>query len=147
MVAATPSRIEQDDTLRHLFGALAATGFDPPGIVQLRAVHQKYPMGSRDRLVAAEPFVKALLTYMDKGLNGIAVNAAAAIMQRMGKSTSRLTEIQSTIQEAKNAMAKPVFAAKVYNRMPLIASRYAPGRSLNIMFDPDFLTLIREAGA
>jgi hypothetical protein len=147
MVAATPARIEQDDTVRHLFGALAATGFDPPGMADLRAIHQRYAMGSRDRLVAAEPAVKALLTYMDKGLNGMAVTAAAAILQRMGRPTNRLQEVRTTIQEAKRAMSQPSFASKVYNRMPLIAARYAPGRSLNIVFDPDFLALIREAGA
>ncbi len=131
------------ERLRPMLNVVAAAGFDPPGLAELRHVHLKYPMGSRERMVAAEPHVRLLMAYFDKNLNGMVVNTAGVFLKTMGKDTRPLQNLREHMASIRASMAQPAYAARIYNRLPAIVAKYPPGQSLSMLGDPDFYAMVK----
>lgn len=131
------------ERLRPMLSVVAAAGFDPPGLAELRHVHYKYRIGTRERMVAAEPHVKLLMAYFDKNLNGMVVNTASAFLKTMGKDTRPLQNLREYMTSVRNSMSQPAYAARIYNRLPAIVAKYPPGQSLAMLGDPDFFDMVK----
>jgi hypothetical protein len=144
-VSLSERLVGADPAITKLSKALGALQWDPPGVATLRLVNSQFPPGTRERVVAAAPAVKELVTYLQKNLDGTAIKIARSVLKSVGRDNPAIDNAQEMLRALIMAMSHPQFAGRVYDQFPSIIATYEKGSVLEALFDPRLQRLVNEA--
>lgn len=119
-----------------------------PVVGKLRAVHQSTRPGTKERMQAALPVIAELEKMVDPVINGVGLGALLAVGRVIRKDLPTADKVRKQFASCKQKLRSDKdFVRYATDALPAIAAKYNSGTIVDILYDPQFLELLKRGAA
>lgn len=125
-----------------------AGSMDLPVVERLRAVHHRTRPGTQERVNAARPVIAELERALDPIINGMGLGMLLSIGRVIRKDLPSPDSLKYQFNGCKRKLRTDAgFVRYVSDVLPSIAARYNSSNVLDIVYDPQFLELLKRGAS
>lgn len=124
------------------------SSFNLPIVNKLRAVHNSTKPGTRERLQAALPVIAELEKLVEPVINGVGLSALLAVGRVIRKDLPSSEKVRQQFAGCKQKLRTDKdFVRYASDTLPAIAAKYNSGTMMDILYDAQFLELLKRGAS
>lgn len=119
-----------------------------PVVGRLRAVHNSTRPGTKERMQAALPVIAELERLIDPVINGVSLGALLTMGRIIRKDLPTADKVRFQFASCKQKLRSDKdFVRYASDALPAIAAKYSSGTIVDILYDPQFIELLKRGAS